>query len=1129
MDSINLEEFKLESNSFSNLPNGFYTLADGKAGKAETHHHDDKSELMQSRSSPLYERVIPEVYLMPISKRAARGFILNPFSWFQRFKYIIAGIIIAICCWIIFQIIKFVPSFYLKGISPIKGPLLLGSSNRPTLTPGLTDDWRSLSDPTLFGISLAISGLADCSAGYLGRNSLVSCAKHVAHMASSWTGCVGYVETLWCTGYRMVSSCLVPVMAKGGRLWSQAWPPLRPYVVIGLPMTDAIVLSYVLSGESRRRRVLTWVIDQLSRSYQYERIRDEFRQLQPPVVKPWSHGVHSHPMAAARRSAARVVISQFAEFTGLRPFSISMSSRDMRSKWQGVRDYYFIKDLFVQSRHDTIDPDHIIVMVDVDYYVDLSAYVSMGRPIIMYTFIPTTAGGQTENGVFSLANNRVRLRVDGGAVYEHELWDYSTDVAAFHYWWGTIAVTVDLLRMGVDRAIVLITPMRRVYTPSHRRVDPAHGGVYTPVARLLSGPVIGRRCLNFRGLSYVGVSENGHQVVSIAREGDELSVSLRALETRCSLRKEFTLSDIERNIIREGEKDAHVNAGILYPLLQLYLGAESMPPLPRDFSYQCLAPLRTERGVNVGQVLHAPIVDGAVLPRRSYNNDSECVLGRIDSVRNDMKRFPEDIDLFGKEFAQLLIPEPGLGVPYSIAEINDWQDRPSQRALAAAAEPVMHTGAVGPRSFQKAETYPKVCSPRNITTVHSDHRLRYGGYTRSFSDKVLKETHWYAFGLTPRDLAVVVAKAKRQGLNFAAQTDFSRFDGHHSQAMVDYELKLLLRYFQEGYHLEVTSLQQSQYHRTGYTRFGVRYDIGTTRLSGSSDTSAMNSVINAFVAYATLRRCGLERAQAWDSLGLYGGDDGLTFDVSPEAYEQTAMDFGLKLKPLVPHLGSSLTFLGRIYPDPWVDPGNICDVSRQVRKLHLSAVSKVVPKEVVMRRRAEGWLITDPYTPLISNWARAIVRLFPEVQYERYEAHLRGEDYYFSRFASDEQFKPPQIPFAELVSFVAEVLQTDSDVVFRICNQLDSARSLTEFPMDEMQHLSAKVEVSAEIDGEVVGTTGDTINAKKEVPAECAATKVAHVAESTSTSAAQSTQELTRRARKRRRRRTEKLTTIHGL
>lgn len=222
--------------------------------------------------------------------------------------------------------------------------------------------------------------------------------------------------------------------------------------------------------------------------------------------------------------------------------------------------------------------------------------------------------------------------------------------------------------------------------------------------------------------------------------------------------------------------------------------------------------------------------------------------------------------------------------------------------------------------------------------------------------------------------------------NACVNTDFSRFDGHVSPALRQLEEAIMLRAFRPKYTNELLDLQRSQYKMRGFGRFGSKYETGTARCSGSPETSAFNSIANAFVAYLALRmdrRDGsyAEPTEAWRRLGIYGGDDGLTADISPAAYVKAASSLGQKLD-IQPVLRGNygVKFLARCYgPDVWFgDPNSICDLGRQLSKFHttVSMPSTITPEDKLFEK-TRAYLLTDRNTPIIGDLLGRIERLDP--------------------------------------------------------------------------------------------------------------------------------------------------------
>jgi hypothetical protein len=348
-------------------------------------------------------------------------------------------------------------------------------------------------------------------------------------------------------------------------------------------------------------------------------------------------------------------------------------------------------------------------------------------------------------------------------------------------------------------------------------------------------------------------------------------------------------------------------------------------------------------------------------------------------------------------------------------------------------------------SFQKGEAYGKITDPRNISNVSTNHKLTYSSYTYVLADH-LKKMPWYAFGLNPRKLGHRMNQVCR-GARSVLPSDFSRFDGSLSKPLRDFERSILARFFNPVHHDEVLQMHERQVKCRGYTKFGVGYDIGYSRLSGSPDTALFNSLINALIAYTAYRVMGKEPQAAYDSLGLYGGDDGLSPDMSVDAYSYVCKKYGLKFTG-EPVEHGPVTFLGRTYHCPWADCSSTIDMPRCLSKLHFT-VSNEQDVAVIMYRKALSLQFTDPHTPLLGSWARNVIRVSGQTIRKNKLKKILGnpgkcEDYswYYREYSNGDGFIQP--PRDLVFDTLARELESDDirERVERLESQFDQATSL---------------------------------------------------------------------------------------
>lgn len=444
-----------------------------------------------------------------------------------------------------------------------------------------------------------------------------------------------------------------------------------------------------------------------------------------------------------------------------------------------------------------------------------------------------------------------------------------------------------------------------------------------------------------------------------------------------------------------------------------------------------------------------PALALAYVAARCKQNDEACIKYRVLRVANENRPLDPKYSGYRDEFLSLL-PQADL-VPLSTEEVLRRQNRPSQILPALAALPFADTRVVFPlKSFQKAEAYASLAPPRNITTVDPAYRVTYSRYTLAYSDYVMKRCTWYAFGRPPRDLCEAIHLASQEASTWLG-TDFSKFDGSRHEFFIELEARALEQAFpNDGYY--VRDLLMRQYKQRAVTAYGVKYAIGSSRLSGSPDTSLGNSLDNAFLAFCVHRETGLSPFDAWSQLGFYGGDDGITYlhenrDTSARALEEAYSrivnnDFGMDIKIIVTHrargrmngeqeLGDHrVPFLGREFVNPWESCAFIADVPRQIAKAHISCAPTGIDPKVAAMSKARGVLVTEADTPILGKYFRAMIRSLDAV-----DSLVDFDLGYMHQLWGDQLSYPaPEHPY----DVVASQLGVTVDELHRLEAELDS-------------------------------------------------------------------------------------------
>jgi len=772
---------------------------------------------------------------------------------------------------------------------------------------------------------------------------------------------------------------------------------------------------------------------------------------------------HSHPEAASSRSGAVSLCSQFALACGKRMFSVSKSKRDT----DGSRLYYTAKDLSQDLSLSTYTKDDLVAMIDVDYYVDIHDYLT-GNNLILYTVVPTGVAGIIMNASYNFnSDHELCYNVTGGASYQHRLWDYNSDSFVIDHWWGSSIYLVEYRVSPTNENA-------RVIYFNHVR------NVYTCFGWLIQGKRIKRLEVNHGGYNHARFQvENFERKTSVyhsfalldsvidVRVPDDC---LQTCLTKARNVKDINISDIERICMRFEVPNTAYAATVLYEVLKSYVRIYPTFTMYPDRSYQCLTPLVHERGKPAARQILPALMDGAWHPRRSYNNDVACIQGRVVDVKNPNHKFPPFYYQCLSEFVSLLIPDADKFkcLPLDFDERYEKLKRPTQRALIDKIKDLLfYSGRFFVTAFQKAETYAKITAPRNISTVPQDHNYRLGQFTYPVSD-LLKKTDWYVFGHTPAEISQSVFEFC-SNKDYVVCTDISKCDGSTGSIHSLLIQNIYLRAYAPEFHDEIIKLTNNEARNSRcFTKHNVVYEAPDTTISGSSQTSIRNTAINAFNNYVVNRVDGLSPSDAYKALGRYGGDDGLS-KCNPDTLERVFAKMGMLIKAEVVERHNYLTFLGRIYIDPWATTQHVIDIARHVRKLHLTTTPDLVPIDVVLHNKVAGYMATDPDTPLISDWCHMILRTVscpPATTFYKHRKWTERDQPYYAQFDCSNN---KLYDFDLINSIFIKELNIDQIQYFKLIEDLKSLSRFDEYSkLDGYIHCERVVEIPVELGTELV-------------------------------------------------------------
>lgn len=713
---------------------------------------------------------------------------------------------------------------------------------------------------------------------------------------------------------------------------------------------------------------------------------------------------HTHASAAACRSAACSFMDFFAAYTGYNAFVYQRSRADERKNRNGMRSYYWTKDTAASPSIHQLPEHPLITMTDVDYYVDMPQYLASNfKPTLLYTFQPDDAADDAGDYAYTFNHEgQVEYDVRGGGRYKHHVWNYSADQILVHstflgFSYATAAFNVDRRKCSKDHYLVLLTPLCKWYLPSIfvswfvsgtelRRIDPVRGDyarlqLNTPSGMEVSTAVLGQ-------YAHVTVPASVDDTVSNLVRVSKHDITIPSVDSAMGP------PELDPTLLAE----RRAAATILVAYHRSKLGHPRpdlvVPVAEGTHTYQ-FGHYEPEAKPSLTPFM-SPILDECYVPDRTKGNEERAVQTRIKDHKSDVEITPF-IESVMREFCELFIPIPHQGVPQTIDEVIEKQDRPSQRRILEDAQFSWPQRII--KFFTKSEAAAKPADPRVISTINGADKRDYSTFIYAISEHI-KSAVWYAFGLSPRSISERVADICKPAAKFVL-TDFTRLDGTISPAARVFERMVLLRYFATPYHPILIELHGAVMNLKAIGTFGTKYNSGTSRLSGEPATSFFNTLINAFVAFFTLRRTKVNGAfltphEAWTRLGLYGGDDGGTANICAKLYAESAALLGLKLKAETIERGRfGVTFLARVYSaDVWTgSPDSCCDLPRQLSKFHATVTlpDNITPEQKLIEK-ARSFYDSDKNTPILGSFVTRVCELSAGVEITATQAARWGSD-----------------------------------------------------------------------------------------------------------------------------------------
>jgi hypothetical protein len=687
---------------------------------------------------------------------------------------------------------------------------------------------------------------------------------------------------------------------------------------------------------------------------------------------------HPHGQCAADRDSSSNFMEMFASSIGRRPYFVQMSLSDEKKDRVGSRSYYWAKDVNVDYKVFEPDTRDVLVLSDVDYYMDIPELLA-GYPqvVVMSTFTPSQVSKHTGEYTYTFdRDNQVCYSVSGGSKYTHKVWNYCDDVlvATRRPWWGlglitkNVAYNVERKHVNADHSILLLVPFKSyltfplisLQTSCLQRLQIAKGNdlrmqIKTKGDLFVSTGRVGE-------FSCATVSVAVDELVAKAARSSKVRLTAGVIRT---VTHKDDLSVLEAYILSEYHTGQQPWVGsIVYPQEEAILRYQFSVP---DFDPNSRASMVAYMN---------PFMQGCYAPDVTFANELRSIEARVLELRTLKPEMTRTISRHMDEFVSMLIPEPRSLHPVSVDEVYARQPRRTQQSILDKA--CTTNDLSGPsicNTFMKKEPYDNIKPPRVITTYGPNTKLHYSRFLYSFSDHVMKVQPWYAFGKKPRNVAGKVANICMWSKVNVLATDLARMDGHVNETCRELESRAMMAAFHTDHHPDLLELQNKHHGNTTYSQRGIEFQSGPSRGSGGADTADCNTLDNAFMAFHAHRLWGRDPVDSWHLLGIYGGDDGLTPDIDPDIYVKACADMGQVLEVEEYKRGSEgVNFLSRIYsPYVWNGiPDSMCDFKRQMSKIHATPqLDATVTPSMKFAQKLAGLKYTDSNTPFISDLLEA--------------------------------------------------------------------------------------------------------------------------------------------------------------
>lgn len=629
-----------------------------------------------------------------------------------------------------------------------------------------------------------------------------------------------------------------------------------------------------------------------------------------------------------------------------------------------------------EPRNEEPELDDIITLIDVDFYLSLRDFARFaGKTILMYTVIPSSiAGSSKESYWFINAEGVYEEHVNGGACYKHQVWDYSSDIVIVPRTFSFTTYHSHIVPGDGNRALVALAPISTVYLPLW---------FVSVMYTLLHGvpfkaTIFGRtknvmRHGDFISCSYQSVNEVW---ISIRKHGvnceHAVDIPLRvwnAIRYFAHTSKIVGVSGVQR-ILKDNDITINDSAG-----LTILAEASNFPIVALNPVNFTLDRGKLDSLPGVATLAATPFVDPASMPNGDDFNVAEGLRTRIFDVKNQVKPSKQFYGYF-REFNKLMVPDDTAHLTpncYDATMASMAKTEAQWKRLFHDAGFLISEKDQELNAFVKSEVVNGAGEgkkpSRLIFPVAQKLLVTLGRFVQPAKDYLMNNLSFWSVGKKPDDIARSVCDFAKLG--DIVETDYSKMDGTISPFLRDQYEYFLKRMFHKNQRPDLGDALKKHRDLKVRTPIGKTFRSGSMNPSGSSDTTPLNTYVNASVDYVAQREAGYSIADSFARIGPKFGDDGLCL-AGPD-YLAAASALGLKLKCVDVKCGEPVSFLSRVYVSPTLSLTSIAEPLRALGRIPVTTNADPI---VGLTNKVNGYLITESKVPLIGNYLRALSRVY---------------------------------------------------------------------------------------------------------------------------------------------------------